>query len=53
MGVVAILIQVMITLQEGPEPLGSGPPVGVSALYITLPALICLKNYESILELRK
>lgn len=51
-GVVAILVQVMITVQEGPNPLAGGPPVGVSALYITLPALICLKSYESILELR-
>ncbi len=53
LGVIAILLQVMITVQEGPNPLSGGPPVGVSALYITLPALICLKSYESILELRR
>ena len=53
LGVIAILLQVMITVQEGPNPLAGGPPVGVSALYITLPALICPKSYESILELRK
>ncbi len=46
-GIVLILIQVGISLQ------GGGPPAGITALFIVLPALVSLKSYESILELRK
>jgi len=47
-GIALILIQVAISF----EPDG-GPPTGIEALYIVLPALVSLKSYESILELRK
>ncbi len=29
------------------------PPVGVEALYIVLPALVAVKSYESLIDLRK
>ena len=32
---------------------GGGLPVGVTALYIVQGALVSLKNYEAMLELRK
>ncbi len=49
-GIVLLLIQVGIGTAGGP---GSGPPTGIEALFIVLPALVSLKSYESILELRK
>ncbi len=48
-GIVLMLIQVGISV----NPVGSGPPAGITALFIVLPALVSLKSYESILELRK
>jgi len=30
-----------------------GPPVGVTVLYTVLPAIVALKSYESVIELRK
>ncbi len=46
-GIVLLLIQVQISVG------GTGPPAGIEALFIVLPALVSLKSYESILELRK
>ena len=52
MGAVGVILRVIVSTQPGLE-VGGGLPVGVTALYIMLGALVSLKNYEAMLELRK
>jgi len=52
LGAVGIILRVAISTEPSLE-VGGGLPVGVTALYIVLGALVSLKNYESVLELRK
>ena len=48
LGIFLLLAQVGIGASQS-----SGPPAGIEAFYVVLPALVALKSYESILELRK
>jgi hypothetical protein len=51
LGAVGVLLRVMISTQPNLE-VGGGLPVGVTALFIVLGALVSLKSYESWLELK-
>ncbi len=46
LGIALLLIQVGIGTQS------AGPPAGIEAFYVVFPALVALKSYESVLELR-
>ena len=52
LGAVGIVLRVIISSKPSLE-VGGGLPVGVTALYIVIGALVSLKNYEAVLELRK
>ena len=52
LGAVGVILRVVVSTQPSLE-VGGGLPVGVTALYIVLGALVSLKCYESMLELRK
>ena len=47
LGIFLLLAQVGIGASQ------TSPPAGIEAFYVVLPALVALKSYESILELRK
>ncbi len=51
LGAIGVLLRVIISTQPDIE-VGGGLPVGVTALYIVLGALVSLKSYESWLELK-
>ncbi|MDA4136681.1 MAG: hypothetical protein OK449_06770 [Thaumarchaeota archaeon] len=51
LGAIGVLLRVAISTQPNLE-VGGGLPVGVTVLYIVLGAMVSLKNYESVLELR-
>lgn len=51
-GAVGVILRVVISTKPNLE-VGGGLPVGVTVLYIVIGALVSLKNYESVLELRK
>jgi len=51
LGAIGVLLRVIISTQPNLE-VGGGLPVGVTALYIVLGALVSLKSYESWLELK-
>ncbi len=51
LGILGVILRVVVGTQPSLE-VGGGLPVGVTALYIVLGALVALKNYESFLELR-
>ena len=51
LGAVGVILRVAVSTQPSLEVAG-GLPVGVTALYIVLGALVSLKSYESMLELR-
>ena len=51
LGAVGIILRVVVSTQPSLE-VGGGLPVGVTALYIVLGALVSLTSYESLLELR-
>ena len=52
LGALGVILRVVVSTQPSLE-VGGGLPVGVTALYIVLGALVSLKCYESMLELRK
>ncbi len=52
LGVIGVFLRVVISTKPSLE-VGGGLPVGVTVLYIILGSLVSLKNYESVLELRK
>ncbi|MGA2875043.1 MAG: hypothetical protein ABSE82_05825 [Nitrososphaerales archaeon] len=52
LGAVGIVLRVTVSSKPSLE-VGGGLPVGVTALYIVIGALVSLKNYEAVLELRK
>ena len=52
LGALGVILRVAVSTQPNLE-VGGGLPVGVTALYIVLGALVSLKNYEAMLELRK
>ncbi len=51
LGALGIILRVIVSTQPSLE-VGGGLPTGVTALYIVLGALLSLKSYESLLELR-
>ncbi len=51
LGAADIILRVSVSTQPNLE-VGGGLPVGVTTLYIVLAALVVLKNYESLIELR-
>jgi len=52
LGALGIALRVVVSTQPSLE-VGGGLPVGVTVLYIVLGALVSLKSYESLLELRR
>jgi hypothetical protein len=51
LGAIGVLPRVIISTKPSLE-VGGGLPVGVTVLYIVIGALVSLKNYEALLELR-
>jgi len=51
LGAIGVLLRVIISTEPSLE-VGGSLPVGVTALYIVIGALVALKNYEAVLELR-
>jgi peptidoglycan/LPS O-acetylase OafA/YrhL len=51
-GAVGVILRVVVSTQPNLE-VGGGLPVGITALYIVLGALVSLKNYEAMIELRE
>ncbi len=51
LGALGVLLRVAISTQPALE-VGGGLPTGVTAFYIVLGALVSLKGYESVLEIR-
>jgi hypothetical protein len=52
LGALGVILRVAVSTQPSLE-VGGELPVGVTALYMVLGALVSLKNYEAMLELRK
>ena len=52
LGAFGVILRVVISTKPNLE-VGGGLPVGVTALYIVIGALVALKNYESFLELKE
>jgi hypothetical protein len=52
LGAIGVMLRVIVSTQPNLE-VGGGLPVGVTVLYIVLGALVSLKCYESMLELKK
>ncbi len=51
LGAIGAILRVIVSTKPSLE-VGGGLPVGVTVLYIVIGALVSLKNYESVLELR-
>ena len=51
LGAIGVLLRVIISTQPNLE-VGGGLPIGITAFYIVLGALVSLKSYESWLELK-
>ena len=51
LGAIGVLLRVIISTKPSFE-VGGGLPVGITVLYIVIGALVSLKNYEAVLELR-
>ncbi len=52
LGALGVILRVIVSTQPSLE-VGGGLPVGVTALYIVIGALVSMKNYEAMLELIK
>ena len=52
LGAVGVILRVIISTQPNLE-VGGGLPIGITVLYIVLGALVALKNYEAMLELKR
>jgi hypothetical protein len=52
LGIIGVVLRVAVSTQPNIE-VGGGLPAGADALYIVLGALVALKSYESMLELKK
>jgi hypothetical protein len=52
LGALGVILRVAVSIQPNLE-VGGGLAVGVTALYIVLGALVSMKNYEAMLELKK
>ena len=51
LGALGVILRVIISTQPNLE-VGGGLPIGITVLYIVLGALVSLKNYEAMLELK-
>lgn len=51
LGVMGVILRVIVSTQPNLE-VGGGLPLGITVLYIVLGALVALKNYEEMLELK-
>jgi hypothetical protein len=51
LGVMGVILRVIVSTQPNLE-VGGGLPLGITVLYIVLGALVALKNYEAMLELK-
>ncbi len=51
LGALGVILRVIVSTQPNLE-VGGGLPVGITVLYIVLGALVALKNYEAMLELK-
>ena len=51
LGALGVILRVAVSTQPNLE-VGGGLPIGVTALYIVLGALVSMKNYEAMLELK-
>jgi len=51
LGALGVILRVIVSTQPNLE-VGGGLPIGITVLYIVLGALVALKNYEAMLELR-
>ena len=51
LGAIGVILRVIVSTQPNLE-VGGGLPVGITVLYIVLGALVALKNYEAMLELK-
>ena len=51
LGAIGVILRVIVSTQPNLE-VGGGLPVGITALYIVLGALVSLKNYEAMIELK-
>jgi len=51
LGAIGVILRVIVSTQPNLE-IGGGLPIGITVLYIVLGALVSLKNYEAMLELR-
>ena len=52
LGAIGVILRVVVSTQPNLE-VGGGLPVGITALYIVIGALVALKNYESFMDLRQ
>lgn len=52
LGAVGVILRVIVSTQPNLE-VGGGLPIGVTSLYIVIGALVSVKSYESLLELRE
>jgi hypothetical protein len=50
-GAIGVILRVIVSTQPNLE-VSCGLPVGITVLYIVLGALVSLKNYEAMLELK-
>jgi hypothetical protein len=51
-GAIGVILRVVVSTQPNLE-VGGGLPIGITALYIVLGALVSLKNYEAMIELKE
>lgn len=51
LGAIGVILRVIVSTQPNLE-VGGGLPVGVTVLYIVLGALVSLKNYEALIDLK-
>ena len=51
LGAIGVILRVIVSTQPNLE-VGGGLPIGITVLYIVLGALVALKNYEAMLELK-
>ena len=51
LGAIGVIIRVIISTQPNLE-VDGGLPIGITVLYIVLGALVAMKNYEAMLELK-
>jgi len=51
LGAIGVILRVIVSTQPNLE-VGGGLPIGITVLYIVLGALVAMKNYEAMLELK-